>query len=99
MITWTVTYTGTDTYNQRVSVAVKPEDDDEPEWIDIAKGFTGTGTASYSYTWNLERVPTGNYLIMVYVTDEIYDDAKNVWVSIPFNSGHIRTEVGCANEK
>lgn len=87
IISWSVTYSGTDTYAQRVSIL--PED--ETEWADIARGFTGdrTSPGGYSYWWNMERVPTGNYTIMVYVTDGTYDAADQVTISIPYKSGKI----------
>ncbi|OPY28309.1 MAG: Bacterial Ig-like domain (group 1) [Methanocella sp. PtaU1.Bin125] len=84
---WSVTYTWTGEYVQRISIM--PEDG--TEWADIARGFPGnrTTSGSYSYGWNLERVPTGNYTIMVYVTDGTYDAADHVTISIPYKSGKI----------
>jgi hypothetical protein len=39
--------------------------------------------------WNLERVPTGNYTIHIYVTDGAYDAGDSVFIAIPYRSGKI----------
>ncbi|HEY3274533.1 MAG TPA: VWA domain-containing protein [Methanocella sp.] len=87
MAGWQVSYNGTDTYTQRVSIAPVGTFDQQ----DIARGFTGdqNSTGTYSFWWNLERVPTGNYTLQVFVTDGTYDAQDEVSISIPYRSGEI----------
>ncbi len=87
MINWAVTYTGTGSYHQLLSI--KPVNG--TEWSDIARGFPGDRTTpgSYTYWWNIERVPTRDYEIKVYVTDDTYDAEDIVTITIPYNSGII----------
>jgi hypothetical protein len=87
MVGWQVLYNWTDTYTQRVSILPAGTND----WLDIARGFTGdrNSPGDYSYTWNLDRVPTGKYTIQVFVTDGTYDAQNETMISIPYNSGEI----------
>jgi hypothetical protein len=87
MVGWHVLYNWTDSYFQHVSICPAGTED----WQDIARGFAGdrNSPAGYSYTWNLERVPTGDYNIRVFVTDGTYDAEDEVTISIPYNSGEI----------
>jgi hypothetical protein len=87
LIGWQVSYNGTDTYTQRVSILPV----EEAEWLDIARGFTGdrNGSGAYLFWWNLERVPTGNYTVQVFVTDGTYDAQDEVTIAIPYRSGKI----------
>jgi hypothetical protein len=84
---WEVFYNGTDTYTQRVSILPA----DGTDWLDIARGFAGDRNSSggYSFWWNLERVPTGNYTIQVFATDGTYDAQDQVTIAIPYSSGKI----------
>ena len=87
MVGWQVFYNGTDPYTQRVSILPAGTYD----WLDIARGFTGdrSSPGDYSFSWNLERVPTGSYTIQVFVTDGTYDAQDEVTISIPYHSGEI----------
>jgi hypothetical protein len=87
MVSWLVTYNGTDSYSQHVYI--RPADSNE--WLEIAQGFPGdrNSQGSYSYDWNLERMPPGTYTIRVFVTDGTYDDMDERTVKIPYNSGKI----------
>ena len=86
-MSWQVGYSGNDTYTQRVSIL--PVDDDK--WMDVARGFEGDRNTpgGYSFWWNMERVPTGNYTVQVFVTDGTYDAQDQVTISIPYRSGQI----------
>jgi hypothetical protein len=87
MVSWRVVYNWTDNYTQRVSIL--PVDDDE--WVDVARGFEGNRNSpgDYSFWWNMERVPTGNYSVQVFVTDGTYDAMDQITISIPYRSGQI----------
>jgi hypothetical protein len=86
-VSWQVSYSGNDTYTQRISIP--PTDEDV--WMDVARGFERDRNSSGGYTfwWNMERVPTGNYTVKVFVTDVTYDAQDQVTISIPYRSGQI----------
>jgi hypothetical protein len=67
---------------------------EEAEWLDVARGFTGdrNSTGAYSFCWNLERVPTGTYIVQVFVTDGTYDAMDEVMLTIPYRSGRIELQ-------
>jgi hypothetical protein len=87
LIIWTTAYTGDENYTQVLSIKA----DEEDEWMDIARGFGGGKTAgqTWSYYWNIERIPTGNYSIRVYASDGSYDAESIVSVYLPYRSGKI----------
>lgn len=87
IVSWNVQYTGDGIYTQTLSTL----SENDTQWMDIAKGFSGAKNSSgtYQYTWNIERIPTGNYTLRLYTSDGTYDAEDSVTISIPYISGKI----------
>ena len=101
LISWHVHYAANGTYSQTVSIipARKPvSPEEEPgvpvggsTWMEIGRGYSGNRSTegTYSFWWNIERVPKGSYLVRVFADDGTYTDEEMRFFTISFDSGSI----------